>query len=134
VTVLQRHLKSIKACPEAREWAGERTPEQAWDESPRADWLLWWAAKCGVDRKLLVKAACQCARRALRFVPDGEMRPLRAIEAAENWAENPTEQNVEAEAAAWAAEAAEHIELCKLVREIIPFEFIEKKIATGVSA
>ena len=44
-TELQEHLASIHACDEARTWAGDRTPQQAWDESPRADWLLWWAAK-----------------------------------------------------------------------------------------
>jgi hypothetical protein len=45
-----------------------------------------------------------CARTALKYVPIGENRPLAAIEAAERWAENPTEENrVGANAAAYAA-------------------------------
>ena len=109
-TEFQRYLLSVRACAEAREWAGARNARQAWDECERADWLLWWAAMAGVDRKIVVKAACQCERRALRFVPDGEMRPLRAIETAERWCEGrATVQEVRAAAAdsyAYAAAAA----------------------------
>ena len=104
-TELQEHLASIHACDEARTWAGDRTPQQAWDESPRADWLLWWAAKTETNsRQDVVRAACLCARRALRYVPPGELRPLRAIEAAERWADEPSPSN--AAAAAWNADAA----------------------------
>ena len=161
MTKLQQHLADIGACPKACKWAGDRTPEQAWNESPRADWLLWWAGEREVDRRKLVRAACLCARRALRFVPAEELRPLKAIETAEAWCEGKaTPENTtsalraqaraeaaaaaaaaawEAEAAAWAAawaaeaweaeaaaraaaRAAEHLELCKLVRSVIPFE------------
>ena len=58
---LQQHLEKLRACQEAREWAGERTPQQAWDECERADWLLWWSAATGADRKEVVLAACACA-------------------------------------------------------------------------
>ena len=99
-TELQEHLASIQACDEARTWAGDRTPQQAWDESPRADWLLWWAAKTETNsRQEVVRAACLCARRALRYIPPGELRPLRAIEAAERWADEPSPSNAAAAAA-----------------------------------
>jgi hypothetical protein len=104
-TILQAHLEALGACREAREWAGDRSPLAAWDECERADWLLWWAARTKVDTKQkIVLAACACARQALRFVPADEKRPLRAIEAAERWAKNPTEKK--RKAAARAADAA----------------------------
>jgi len=46
------------------------------------------------DRAPSVKAACACARTALRFVPEGEERPRLAIVAAEAWAENPTSDDL----------------------------------------
>ena len=79
-------LKDYSPCGEAAEWLNDRSPKQAWLECERGDWLLWAAAKIGVDRKLVVLAACRCARDALQFVPDGEPRPLKAIEIAEAWA------------------------------------------------
>ena len=85
MTEFQEYLVRIGACREARIWAGERTAQQAWDECDRADWLLWWAATEGVDRKVIVRTACACARLALRFVPTTEKRPLEAIETAERW-------------------------------------------------
>jgi hypothetical protein len=47
--------------------------------------LLWIAVRLGTDRRAIVAAACECARLALRFVPDGELRPAVAIETAERW-------------------------------------------------
>ena len=76
----QRH-----ACWEALEWLQERDAATAWSECPRGDWLLWWAAKVGVERKVVVLAACACARLALPYVAAGELRPLKAIETAEAW-------------------------------------------------
>jgi hypothetical protein len=145
-TELQTHLASIGACEDAREWAESRTPQQAWDDSPRAEWLLWWAGITlgtgGTGRNShtsLVKAACLCARTALPHVTKGDLRPLLAIEAAEAWAADPTEVNLDqckaaaraawaAEAAAWAARAAEaadvdlnrsHLEMCRLIRTVL---------------
>jgi predicted S18 family serine protease len=70
---------------------------------------------------------------ALRFVPEGENRPLAAIEAAEAWAANPTKEDQKAaaraasaaiwaaSAAIWAAssEAVSHEELCAKIRKIL---------------
>jgi hypothetical protein len=78
-------LQALDACPEALEWLGERTLEQAWTECERGDWLLWLAARAGVDGELLVTAACDCAETALRHVPAGEKRPAEAIRVARAW-------------------------------------------------
>jgi len=96
-------LTELGACAEAVKWAGRKTPKKAWETCKRGDWLLWIADKLNVGRKLLVLAACACARTALKYVPAGEERPRLAIEAAERWADNPTEKN---KAAAWAAARA----------------------------
>ena len=111
-TPLQQHLESLQACAEAIAWAGDRTARQAWDECPRADWLLWWAAKTPANtRSEIVLTVWVCVRRALRFVAAGEDRSRLAIEAVERWARDPSEVNrlaaaQAAAAAAWAAGAA----------------------------
>jgi hypothetical protein len=106
-TILET-LKNHNPCPGGRDYLGDQTdPVAAWDNCQRPDWMLWAAGKLGVDRRLIVRAAAMCARTALKYVPIGENRPLAAIEAAERWAENPTEENrVGANAAAYAAYAA----------------------------
>ena len=75
-TEFQRWLDSVGACYSARGWAAKRTAEVAWRQCQRGDWLLWWAANAGVERKVLVMAACVCARTALPHVKTGELRPL----------------------------------------------------------
>ena len=106
---LPDYLRSLGACPEAREWAaGYSTLAEAWTACERADWLLWYSGRRGVDRKILVRAACACARTVLPYVPVGEDRPHRAIEMAERWCDGrATLQEVGAYAAdAYAAYAA----------------------------
>ena len=78
-------LAELAACPEAVKWAGRKTHKKAWETCKRDDWLLWIAGKVDIDRKLLVMAACACARTALKFVLKGEDRPRIAIETAEAW-------------------------------------------------
>jgi len=81
----QAILTELAACPEAVKWAGRKTHKKAWETCKRGEWLLWIAGKVDIDRKLLVLAACACARTALKYVPDGEDRPRIAIETAEAW-------------------------------------------------
>lgn len=78
-------LARLHACRAAQEWAAGKTPEQAWNECPRGDWMLWLAGMLDIDRKVLVRATCACARLALPHVPAGETRPLKALETAEAW-------------------------------------------------
>jgi hypothetical protein len=112
ITPFQSYLARMDACCEARSWAAGRTAQQAWAECERPDWLLWWARAAKVDRRLLVRAACACARTVLQYAPAGEQRPLRAIETAEAWCDgNATIEQVRsaadaASAAAYATAAA----------------------------
>jgi hypothetical protein len=105
-------LIELNACVDAVKWVGDRDEETAWAECKRADWMLWLAERrsWGSDKRLLTRAACICARTALRYVPVGEDRPRLAIEAAERWADDPSEvtralMNA-AVAAAWSAAGA----------------------------
>ena len=80
-------LRLLRACDAATHWAeSQPSAETAWRQCPRGDWLLWIAARIGIDRKLLARAACACARTALPHVAAGEERPRIAIEMAEAWA------------------------------------------------
>ena len=78
-------LVKVCACSDAILWAKQDggTGKQLWARCNDASNLLWFAEKIGADRKLLVLAGCDCARTALKFVPEGEERPRKAIEAAE---------------------------------------------------
>ena len=66
---LVTYLQNKNACRPAMEWLKDRDLERMWEECERGDWLLWFAAKVGIDRKVIVRTACACAREALRFVP-----------------------------------------------------------------
>jgi len=65
----------------------QRSYTRAWHLCERGDWLLGIAAIIGADHKLVVRAGCDCARTALRYIPEGEHRPRLAIEATEAWCE-----------------------------------------------
>ena len=96
-------------CREALVWArAQPSYAKAWRACRRGDWLLWLAARVGVDRRLIVLAACDCARLSLRYVPAGDDRSRVAIETAERWArgEATIEEVRAAAAAAYAAYAA----------------------------
>ena len=84
-----------------------RTCRDLWASAPQGDWLLWYAQKAGAPRPALVRAAAACVRPALRFVREGEDRPRLAVEAADAWADDPTEGTMrraqEAADAAWEA-------------------------------
>jgi hypothetical protein len=99
-------LCRFKPCQAGREWLGDRSPADAWRDCRRGDWLLWVAAKAGVDRRLLVEAACDCAEPALAHVPHGELRPWWAIVVARAWCRGDATIEEIKEARAEAAEAA----------------------------
>jgi len=85
--MIRDKLIEMDACEEAIMWVGDKNLEQAWNDCHRGDWMLWLAAKIEVERKLIVRAACACARLALPHVPTGETRPLISIETAEKWSD-----------------------------------------------
>jgi hypothetical protein len=100
LSILDRYY----ACRDACKWAGKRRASRAsWCACERGDWLLWIAAAVGVDRRIIVRAACAVARTALVYVPAAETRPLRCIEIAEAWCEGRATIE-EVRAAAGAAE------------------------------
>jgi len=110
-------LDELNACSDAVGWCrGFGSPQKAWDACERADWSLWLMGKLSGEpgskkRKKLVLCACEIARLALQYVPNGEKKPLVAIETAERWAKGDTDiflQNVRtAFYAAYAADAAD---------------------------
>ena len=76
-------LKQMSACKDAIAWAGKyHSLQECWEKCERGDWLLWFAGKIGIDRKILVLAACDCAERSLKHVKKGDDRPKIAIETA----------------------------------------------------
>ncbi len=82
---LVEQLKRLNACSEALDWVGNRTLERAWNECEDIEWMLWAAEAVGIDKKVLVSAACDFAATALRFVPQGEDRPRKAIRVTRAW-------------------------------------------------
>jgi hypothetical protein len=101
-------IKNLNACSEAVENALKyKTSQELWDNCERGDWMLWLIGGLSgkpesEKRKQLVLTACKCARLALKYVPEGETRPLKAIETAEKWA-NGEATIEEVRAAAYAA-------------------------------
>ena len=71
---------------ESRNWTRTRTLLDALLRCEDARWMLHAAAIIGVERRLVVRAACACARTSLRFADPADTRPRQAIEAAERWA------------------------------------------------
>ncbi len=115
------------ACGEAREWVkGQKTLAEAWENCERADWLIWAAEReKAITKPQAVKLACMFARDVLplyeaRYPQD--TRPRQAIEAAEAWIANPTDEAAgeAAWAAARAAGEAAHKKYCGWIRAEIP--------------
>jgi hypothetical protein len=113
-------IKELHACEEAIKDAHEHeTSQELWDKCERGDWMLWLIGKLSdepesVSRRKLVATTCKCARLSLQYVAKDELRPLKAIETTEAWAnkkEGVTLDDVRnaadaAFAAAYAADAA----------------------------
>lgn len=80
-------LRTLEACDPAKRWVGKNkgTSRKLWGECENGPWLLWLAGRVSIDRKLLVRAACACARESLKYVPAGEDRPRICIETTERW-------------------------------------------------
>lgn len=60
-------------------------PQQVWQRYEAADRLILAAAMIGVDPRKVLRAACDCARTSLQYVPADDDRAAAAIEAAERW-------------------------------------------------
>lgn len=92
---LLSHLAVLPACAESRAWAAGTpgTPEELWDTCPRGDWLLWLVTRAGVDRRVVVLAACDCAETATPHLTDSAREPaLAALEVTRRWARGEASQ------------------------------------------
>jgi hypothetical protein len=103
----KQQLIELKACREAINWVENRTFEQAWRDCHRGDWMLWLLEQMRekegwLNEKDIMLLGCWCTRRALKYVPEEEKRPLKAIEAKEAWIRGETtrEEMITARAAA----------------------------------
>jgi len=103
------------------DWVGDRTFEQAWKECNRGDWMLWYAAKANIcDHKIVVGLACDCAERALKYIPDGETRPAEAIRITRLWIKGEaTIEEVETAAALSACALSSKKEELKIMADMI---------------
>ena len=98
-------LIELQACSSALDWQGDKSLRCAYHTCQRGDWMLWMAARLEVDRKLIVRAACDCARLAWELQ---SAAGHHAIETAEAWCrgEATIEQVRAAASAAYAAYSA----------------------------
>jgi hypothetical protein len=104
----RERVLALRPCSEARRWIRSQsgTAYALWRRCDRGDWLLWLAARAGVDRRLVVLAVCDCAETALVHASPGEDRPRFAIETARRWARGDATIG-EVRAAAYDAAAAD---------------------------
>ena len=76
----KQYLESLKACPDAIEWAGDKPIEQVVAECHRGDWLLWLANRCGVELQPLTLAKAHCANTVRHLMTDE--RSVKAVDVA----------------------------------------------------
>lgn len=85
---LHSKLAKLYACTPAREWVltSNLTSEQLWNTCLQPDWLLWVAARVGIDPRLTVGVGCQCVRKLLG---DSQVPELLLL-ATEEWVAGKT--------------------------------------------
>lgn len=109
---LLRKLTKLNACIGAVEFVEtQKTPQDAWENCVRGDWMLWYIGKNSKpesnNHRKLVMAACTCARLSLKYLPKDEKRPLKAIQITEKWAKGDIKITIDdVRNAAYAADAA----------------------------
>lgn len=102
------HLREIRACDEAKEWATGKSFEEVWTTCDRGDWMLWLAKKMQDkegwgDLRNLTMAKVKCASLVTHLMKDE--RSLNALAVAERFANGEATKD-ELDAAAYAAYAA----------------------------
>jgi hypothetical protein len=78
-------LMDVEACAQARDWAEGRTPSRAWAECQRGDWMIWFAARMGVDGRLVTDTLCDVIVWAMEVEPMGDPRLTRPIDGLRRW-------------------------------------------------
>ncbi len=81
-----KKLERMNVCKGALEWLEtQKSMKTAYENCEKADWLLWLAEEIGIDRKILVSAACDCAVTSLKYVKKGDEAPRISIRKARLW-------------------------------------------------
>ena len=60
-------------------------PKYIWDQYPRGDHLLWFACQIQIDSRLIGSTACDCAEKALVFIPENESLPAKYVQSTRDW-------------------------------------------------
>lgn len=76
----QELLRELRACSDAREWAGTMTIEEVVEKCHRGDWMLWLAKKVDIDDCKLTLAKGHCANTVRHLMKD--QRSIDAVDAA----------------------------------------------------
>jgi hypothetical protein len=139
-TRLDRLLKKLGACSDAREWAKDyKTPAAAWAACENPEWMLWVLNSCDLinDRNNRL-FACGCVRNTP--LADGrkvwdlltDERSRTAVEVAERFADgNATEEELDAaRTAAWAAARAAGAAQANQIRTLYGNPFTDRKLLT----
>ncbi len=61
-----KFLKENKACEEAIDWVKDRNEKQAFQDCKRADWMLWYLAKKGIDTTELKRLCANTVKHLAR--------------------------------------------------------------------
>ena len=90
---LEKYLKKLGACKEAREWAASySTLQEAWDACENGSWMLWLVAKraggeaWSNERKPVLAAALDCAETVKHLWPEkSAARIAGAVDVLRQW-------------------------------------------------
>ena len=78
---MKTEIENYHACLAAVEYRKQfDTFEQAWNACERGDWMLWIAAKVGVDKRILTLAKGLCAETVIHLMKDE--RSIKAVKTA----------------------------------------------------
>ena len=95
-------LIELNACEDAREWADDKSIEEAVNTCPRGDWMLWLAKKVNVGIRPLTLAKGKCANTVRHLMKDE--RSIKAVDSAIDFGNGLIEESELR--AAYAADAA----------------------------
>jgi len=97
-------ITKYNPCSEAMMYRQRFTSfQEAWEQCPRGDWMLWIAQRCGVDERTLTLAKALCAKTVLHLMKEECSR--KAVEVAEAYGRGNAAGSELAAAAADAAYA-----------------------------
>ena len=98
-------IRQFNPCEDAIEFRAQfKTFEEAWDQCPRGDWMLWIAKRLDVDLKVLTRAKAKCALTVRHLMKD--QRSINACEVALKFADGLATRDELDAAASAAADAA----------------------------